>query len=52
MLIMPKLISKQGIAFANLRLFVERRRLFLGNLAFKITASVINTFALFGFPRG
>lgn len=45
-------IRKQGIAFAALCLFVERRRLFLGKLTFKITASAINTFALFGFPGG
>jgi hypothetical protein len=49
--LMRDAICKQGIAFAALCLFVERRRLFLGKLTFKITASAINTFALFGFPR-
>jgi hypothetical protein len=50
--LMRDAICKQGIAFAALCLFVERRRLFLGKLTFKITASAINTFALFGFPWG
>ena len=45
-------VPEGGVAFAALCLFVERRRLFLGKLTFKITASAINTFALFGFPGG